>query len=200
LDLYKARRGSLYFLDYSFGSGYYSKNIAFDDSWGGWSAQTQAHQTSLHSRLGMYSSDHQNFRLGYIGLSGSYTKIDPISRISNALEINTSESSLASLSGKIGIENKTRVHIENIIVEPSICASFSLPLYEIDRAPTHTFYGLNNTAFQSDQFHTDKTTISINAALRIGIFKHTMIKLEVEGVKQSGDINGKAFFGVDVRL
>jgi hypothetical protein len=199
-NFYKSYRGHSYFMDYTLGAGSYSKDVQFDNIWGNWRSQTHTSQALAQSRLGIYKTDNTQFNIAYVGLSGAYSSIDPFtSKTTDSLGIYADQSTLLSLDGQIGAQVKTKIHIENIVIEPSIQASISIPLYESYKTPSHHF-GISQSSFNCEPFSIDKSSFFYDFTVRMFAFKNTILKISVEGVKQWEESNSKVFLGIDVRF
>jgi hypothetical protein len=198
-DFYNVHRGAGYFVDYSFGGGHASKDVKFDNIWGDWDSKTKTSKISSETRLGIYTQQSQNFTIGYLGLSGSYATIPSFSSKTADLDITTTQSSLLSLDGKIGTESKTKFHIENISIEPSIQAALSIPLWENYNAPSNSF-GSSPITFPNESFSLSKTALFLKLALNIHPFHNTLIKLEAQTTKQWEEFNSKILLDINVRF
>ncbi len=199
IDFYQVHRGSDYFFDYALGAGSYQKDIRFDDIWGNWKSSAQAHDLTTDVRLGLYSRDAFHFFSGYVGVSSMYSHILPFITTVEGLSVYTTQSVLGSLDAKIGFESKFRFHVENHVFEPFLQVAVGLPLYQMYKAPSNSFSGGENS-FNYDSFALDKTSLFMNFTLRAYAFKNSILKLELEGVKQWEEFNSKILLGIDVRF
>lgn len=199
-DVSKVYRGNFTFLDYNFGTGFHAHDSVSQNEWGNWASSAQTKQTSLQSRIGFHNITEKYANLGYVGLLGSYTAIENMKSVSQDLEVQTKDYSGMSLKGKIGLENKVRFHVENMVFEPwfQICAT--IPLYENMKKPFHTFFGIEETQFQSSSTTTDFENMAISGGVRVGIARTMITSFEFSSAKQQNDVVNKMTLNINFKL
>ncbi len=200
LDITKVHRGDFTFLDYKFGTGLHNHKTFSQDEWGNWAASACAKQTTLQSRVGFHHINQKYMHLGYVGLSGAYTVMDNMKSVSQDLEVHTKDYSGVSLNGKVGLESKLRLHMENVVFEPWLQVSATIPFYENMQTPSHTLFGVESTKFHSSGALQNSGNIAISGGIRLGIKKNMMISLEGSNVNQQNNAINKMALNAHFRF
>ncbi len=198
LGLYNASRNGLFFHDYHFDYGTYSRDVNFSNIWGTWANKPQMNQGRIQSRLGVYSSNRMHFGAAYLGLMGAHANLDAYrSKSSLGFDMITDKSSFNMLSGLMGGEGKIKLQMNDILIEPAVRLGAIVCFYDNLKMPKNRFDAAEQ-GFDMQAVSLSKTSLLLNAAVRIYVPKGIIFKAQGEVFGLSDNLNSKLFLGVNM--